>query len=146
MDNERIRDICLALPHARETLNWGQVLVYWVGDREIGGKMFALTNADGGEDVVLSFHCGAERYYELLEREGICPAPHLARAHWVAVERWDALRAREYEEELARAHALIYEKLPKRTKAVLALPQKERAKLVRERKKLLAAKEKAKRG
>ena len=37
MDNERIREICLALPHARETLNWGQVLVYWVGDREIGG-------------------------------------------------------------------------------------------------------------
>ena len=146
MDNERIRAICLAMPHVAETLNWGQVLVYWVGDREISGKMFALTNADSGEDVVLSFHCGAERYYELLEREGICPAPHLARASWVAVERWDALRTREYEEELGRAYALIYEKLPKRTKAVLALPQKERAKLVRERKKLLAAKEKAKRG
>jgi predicted DNA-binding protein (MmcQ/YjbR family) len=145
MDNERIRDICLALPHARETLNWGQVLVYWVGDREIGGKMFALTNADGGEDVVLSFHCGVERYYELLEREGICPAPHLARAHWVAVERWDALRAREFEEELGRAHALIYEKLPKRTKAVLALPEKERAKMIRERKRVLAKKEKEKR-
>ena len=144
MDNERIRDTCLALPHARETLNWGQVLVYWVGDREIGGKMFALTNADGGDDVVLSFHCGTERYYELLEREGICPAPHLARAHWVAVERWDALRAREYEDELSRAHALIYEKLPKRTKAVLALPEKERAKLIRERKKLLASQAKGK--
>ena len=144
MDNERIRDICMALPHARETLNWGQVLVYWVGDREIGGKMFALTNADGGEDVVLSFHCGAERYYELLEREGICPAPHLARAHWVAVERWDALRAREFEEELGRAHALIYEKLPKRTKDLLALPEKERAKAIRERKKLLAEKARGK--
>jgi hypothetical protein len=47
---------------------------------------------------------------------------------------------------LARAHALIYEKLPKRTKAVLALPEKERVKLIRERKKLLAAREKAKRG
>jgi len=35
---------------------------------------------------------------------------------------------------------LIYDKLPKRTKAVLALPQKERAKLIRERKALLAAK------
>ena len=146
MDNERIRDLCLGLPHARETLNWGQVLVYWVGDREIGGKMFALTNADGGEDVVLSFHCGAERYYELLEREGICPAPHLARAHWVAVERWDALRAREDEEELSRAHALIYERLPKRTKDVLALPEKERAKAIRERKKQLVEKARAKLG
>ena len=145
MDNERIRTICLGLPHVAETLNWGHHLVYWVGDREIGGKMFALTNADGGEDVVLSFHCGAERFYELLEREGIFAAPHLARAHWVAVERWDVLRAREYEEELDRAHALIYERLPKKTKAVLALPEKERTKLIRERKKQLAAKEKAKR-
>jgi predicted DNA-binding protein (MmcQ/YjbR family) len=139
MDNERIRQICLALPHTAETLNWGQVLVYWVGEREIGGKMFALTNADGRETPVLSFHCGAERFHELLENDGISPAPHLARAFWVALERWDALRPREIEEELARAHALIYEKLPKRTKAALALPEKERAKLIRERKKLLAA-------
>jgi predicted DNA-binding protein (MmcQ/YjbR family) len=146
MDNERIRAICLALPHVRETLNWGHVLVYWVGDREIGGKMFALTLLDGQwmekPGPTLSFHCGAERFHELLESEGILPAPHLARAHWVALERWDALRPREIEEELARAHALIYEKLPKRTKAALALPEKELAKLIRERK-VLAARAKA---
>jgi predicted DNA-binding protein (MmcQ/YjbR family) len=138
MDNERIREFCLGLPHVRETLNWGQVLVYWVGDREIGGKMFALTNADGLGDVVLSFHCGAERFHELLENDGICAAPHLARAGWVALERWDALRPREIEDELTHAHALTYEKLSRRAKAVLALPEKERAKLIRERKKLLA--------
>ena len=50
------------------------------------------------------------------------------------------LRPREIEEELKRAHALIYEKLPKRTKAVLAMPEKERAKVIRERQKLLKAK------
>jgi len=144
MDNERIREICLGLPHAAETLNWGQVLVYWVGDREIGGKMFALTNTDGMGEVVLSFHCGAERFHELLETEGIRPAPHLARAHWVALERWGALRPREIEEELKRAHNLIYERLPRRTKEVLAMAEKERAKMIRERKKLLAAREKAK--
>jgi len=33
MDNERIREICLAMPHVAETVNWGHVLVYWVGDR-----------------------------------------------------------------------------------------------------------------
>ena len=144
MDNERIRDFCLTLPHAAETLNWGHHLVYWVGDREIGGKMFAMTDLDGTGIGVLWFHCGAERFHELLENEGIFAAPHLARAHWVALERWDALRPREIEEELRRAHALIYEKLPKRTKAVLALPEKERTRLIRERKKLLAARAKAK--
>ena len=104
MDNERVRAICLALPHVKETVNWGHVLVYWAGDRELGGKMFALTLLDGQwmerQGPVLSFHCGAERYHELLEIDGIMPAPHLARAHWVAFERWNALRPREVEEEL----------------------------------------------
>jgi len=143
MDNERIREICLSLPNAAETLNWGHHLVYWVGDREIGGKMFAMTDVDGTEQGVLWFHCGAERFYELLEVEGISAGPQLARAHWVAVERWDVLRPREIEDELRRAHELIYEKLSKRTKQVLAMPEKERAKIVRERKKLAAARSKA---
>lgn len=145
MDNERIRTICLSLPHVVEVLNWGHHLVYFVGDREIGGKMFAMTDLDGSGVGVLWFHCGAERFHELLEREGICASPYLARAHWVTLERWDSLKPREIEEELARAHALIYEKLPKRTKTVLAMPEKERAKLIRERKKTLAAKPKTKR-
>lgn len=144
MDNERIRTICLGLPHVSETLNWGHHLVYFVGDREIGGKMFAMTDLDGTGVGVLWFHCGAERFHELLEQEGICASPYLARAYWVTLERWDALKPREIEAELARAHALIYEKLPKRTKAVLALPEKERAKLIRERKRNVAAKAVAK--
>ncbi|HMD77035.1 MAG TPA: MmcQ/YjbR family DNA-binding protein [Terracidiphilus sp.] len=146
MDNERIRAICLGLPHVAETLNWGHHLVYWVGDRDIGGKMFAMTDLDGTGIGVLWFHCGAERFHELLENEGIFAAPHLARAYWVALERWDVLRPREIEDELRRAHALIFEKLPKRTRAVLAMPDKERAKLIRERKKLLSERAKTKRG
>ncbi len=145
MDNERIREICLALPNVAETVNWGHHLVYWVGDRDIGGKMFAMTDLDGTGFGVLWFHCGAERFDELLEIEGISAAPYLAKAHWVTVERWDVLRPREVEEELRRAHALIYEKLPRRTRVVLAMPEKEQAKVIRERKKLLAEREKAKR-
>jgi predicted DNA-binding protein (MmcQ/YjbR family) len=144
MDNERIRTICMALPNVAETVNWGHHLVYWVGDRDIGGKMFAMTDLDGTGTGVLWFHCGAERFHELLEIEGICASPYLAKAHWVTVERWDALRPRQIEDELARAHALIYEKLPKRTRTILALPEKERAKLIRERKKVLAARARAK--
>ena len=137
MDNERIRELCLSLPNATETVNWGHHLVYWVGDRDIGGKMFAMTDLDGSGTGVLWFHCGAERFHELLEIDGIMASPYLAKAHWVTVERWDALRPRQIEDELRRAHALIYEKLPRRTKTVLAMPEKERAKVIRERKKVL---------
>jgi predicted DNA-binding protein (MmcQ/YjbR family) len=144
VDNERIREICMGLPHVAETVNWGHRLVYWVGDRDIGGKMFAMTDLDGTGYGVLLFHCGAERFHELVEVEGIVPSPYLAKAHWVTLERWDVLRSREIEEELRRAHALIYEKLPKRTKTVLAMPDKERTKLIRDRKKVLAERAKAK--
>ena len=144
MDNERIRAICLALPHVVETLNWGHHLVYFVGDKDIGGKMFAMTDLDGTGTGVLWFHCGAERFHELLEHEGIIASPYLARAYWVTVEGWDTLRPRQIEDELRRAHALIYEKLPKRTKTVLAMPDKERVRLIRERKKLLADRARAK--
>ena len=147
MDNERIREICMALPHVTETVNWGHHLVYWACDRDIGGKMFAMSDLDGTGFGVLWFHCGAERFYELLEIEGISASPYLAKAHWVTVERWDALRPREIEDELKRAHALIFAKLPKRTKVVLEMPEeKERTKLIRERKKVLAARAKAKKG
>lgn len=140
MDNERVREFCLGLPHVRETVNWGHHLVYWVGDREIGGKMFAMTDLDGSGTGVLWFHCGAERFHEMLEMEGIIPSPHLARAFWVTLERWDALRPREIEDELRRAHALIYEKLPKRTKAVLTMPEREQAKVLSGPSKTSAAK------
>ena len=146
MDNERIRELCMALPHVTETLNWGHHLVYFVGDKDIGGKMFAMTDLDGTGTGVLWFHCGAERFHELLERDDIIASPYLARAHWVTVLRWNTLRRREIEEELKRAHALIYEKLPQRTKVVLAMPEKERAKVIRERKKVLAGRAKGKQG
>jgi predicted DNA-binding protein (MmcQ/YjbR family) len=144
MDNERIRAICMSLPHVAETVNWGHHLVYWAGDRAVGGKMFAMTDLDGAGFGVLWFHCGAERFHELLEIEGISASPYLAKAHWVTVERWDVLRSKQVEDELRRAHTLIFERLPKRTKTVLAMPEKERNKIIRERKKVVADRAKAK--
>jgi len=142
MDNERVREFCLSLPHVTEAVGWGHHLVFWVGDKAIGGKMFALIHLDDAGTGVLWFHGGAERYQELLEIEGIIPAPYMAKAHWVTIERWDVMRSREFEEELRNGHALVYERLPKRVQTILAMPEKERSKLIRERKKALAAKEK----
>ena len=49
-------------------------------------------------------------------------------------------RASEWGAGVEAAHEIIFSKLPPRTKAVLAMPLKERAKVIRERKALLAAK------
>ncbi len=134
MDNERIREFCLGLPHVAESVNWGHHLVFWVGDKALGGRMFALIHLDDLDTAstgVVWFHCGAERFHALLETDGVIPAPYLARAFWVTIERWNALGQRQWEDELRQAHELIYNKLPKRTKSALATPEKERAKLIR---------------
>jgi predicted DNA-binding protein (MmcQ/YjbR family) len=144
MDNERIRTICMALPHAAETVNWGHHLVYWAGDRDLGGRMFASIDLDGSGVGVLSFHCGADRFHELLEIDGMRPTPYSAKNYWVTMERWDALRPRQIEDELKRAHQLIYDKLPNRVKTILAMPENERTKIIRERKKTAASRLKAK--
>jgi predicted DNA-binding protein (MmcQ/YjbR family) len=140
MDAERARAFLLTLPHVVETKQWGENLVFWVGDKALGGKMFALLNLDEDAQGVISYAAGPERYYELLELDGHKPAPYMARIFWVAAERWSAHRNAAWEAELRAAHTLTFAKLPKRTRDTLALPAREQAKLLAERKKELAAK------
>jgi predicted DNA-binding protein (MmcQ/YjbR family) len=130
MDAEGLRTFLLSLPDVAETMQWGDNLVYWVGDKAIGGKMFALASLEPDHGAVLSFAAGPERFAELVEREGLFPAPYLARAHWVAVERWNTLPAAELKDLLRRARDLIHEKLPGRTRAVLAMPAGEKKQLI----------------
>jgi predicted DNA-binding protein (MmcQ/YjbR family) len=68
MDAERAREYLLQLPHVVETMQWGANLVFWVGDKTIGGKMFAVLNLEEAQKAVVSFAAGPERYAELLER------------------------------------------------------------------------------
>ena len=138
MDVERARAFLLGLPHVVETMQWGDNLVFWVGDKAIGGKMFCLLNLDAVEQGVVSYAAGPERHAELVEREGMVPAPYMARIYWVAVERWDVLRKVEWESELRAAHELTLAKLPKGVREVLAMPERARSKVIAERRKVLA--------
>jgi predicted DNA-binding protein (MmcQ/YjbR family) len=138
MDSESTRAFLLGLPFVEETLQWGNNLVFWVGDKAIGGKMFALMNLDADSNGVLSFAAGPEGAAELLEIDGIFPAPYLARAHWVAMERWNALRKTDLEAQLRAARDIVEAKLPRRTRDLLSMPAGERRKLIAARKKGLA--------
>jgi predicted DNA-binding protein (MmcQ/YjbR family) len=130
MDTERTRAFLLTLPHVAETRQWGDNLVFWVGDKSIGGKMFALINLSADARGVISFAAGPERFAELVEAESLKPAPYFARAYWVAAESWNALRPAEWQTELRNAHAIIFAKLPKRTREALlsASPKKNASK------------------
>jgi hypothetical protein len=40
-----------ASPHVTEKLNWEHLLVYFVGDKKLGGKMFAITDMDDASRI-----------------------------------------------------------------------------------------------
>ena len=142
MDSESTRAFLLSLPLVEETLQWGNNLVFWVGDKAIGGKMFALLDLDGDGKGVLSFAAGPEGFAELVECDGVIPAPYMARIYWVALERWSALRNAELETRLRAARDMVEAKLPKRTRTMMAMPPAERRKLIATRRRELAAREK----
>jgi predicted DNA-binding protein (MmcQ/YjbR family) len=114
MDIEQVRAHCLSFPHVTEKVQWGNDLVF-----KIGGKMFAVIGLDAASSHCLSFKCTPERFAELVELDGIDPAPYVARYYWVALQRFNALSERELKALLRNAYDLVFEKLPKKTKAEL---------------------------
>ncbi|GAC1639818.1 MAG: hypothetical protein NVS9B14_21140 [Candidatus Acidiferrum sp.] len=111
---ESIRKLCLSFPHATEQVQWGYDLVF-----KIGGKMFAITPLEPAP-VFLTFKATDESFSELTERQGIIPAPYLARAKWVALERTDAVSPQELASLLRLSYDLVLAKLPKATQQRLA--------------------------
>jgi predicted DNA-binding protein (MmcQ/YjbR family) len=104
-----LRRFCLSLPGATETVQWGDDRVY-----KVGGKMFAVLRRDGRSVRGLSFKASPESGHILLREPGIVPAPYLARAGWVAMDRLDRLPAAQLRGYVARAHALVVAGLPKK--------------------------------
>jgi predicted DNA-binding protein (MmcQ/YjbR family) len=115
MSFEKLRKFCATLPGATRDIKWGADEVYSVGQ-----KMFAVFGIDRGKGSGMSFKADDARFLELTDRPGIVPAPYLARAHWVLLERADALPLAEAQALLARSHALVLAKLPRKLRASLA--------------------------
>lgn len=114
MDNESVRAHCMSFPHVTEEVLWGNDLVF-----KIGGKMFAVIGLEAGSDHCMSFKATPEKFAELIERNGIVPAPYVARYHWVALERFNALSEKELKALLKTAYDLVFEKLAKKVKSGL---------------------------
>ena len=110
-----LRTFCATLPGATRDIKWGADEVYSVGQ-----KMFAVFGSANGKPTGVSFKVDDDRFLELTDRPGIEPAPYLARAHWVALRAADALSEREARELLARSHALVLAKLPRKLQAAAA--------------------------
>lgn len=117
MNLDAIRSYCLSLPHATEGIQWGNDLLF-----RISGKMFAVVGLDPPNS--LAFKCTPEKFHDLIERDGIIPAPYMARNKWVKLETLDALGDRELKTLIKNSYDMILSKLPKKTQAELGAATK----------------------
>lgn len=126
-------------------MQWGANLVFWVGDKAIGGKMFCLLNLDEPANPtfkphgIVSYAAGPVRFAELVEREGLVPAPYFARIHWIAAADWTVFTPAEWRSELNAAHALTFAKLPPKVRTTLALPAAAQRRMIVEARRKRAA-------
>jgi predicted DNA-binding protein (MmcQ/YjbR family) len=117
---EWVRQFCLTLPGTTEKVQWEHDLLLMVG-----GKMFCVANLEPGMGPTkIAFKCTPERFSELVEIEGVIPAPYMARNHWVALVEIEALRQSEIKTLIRDSYQLVLAKLPKKTQAAFVAKKK----------------------
>jgi predicted DNA-binding protein (MmcQ/YjbR family) len=113
MDIDSLRVFCLAFPYTTENVQWGYDLCF-----KVDGKLFAVAPLEVAP-VRLSFKCTPESFAELCERDGVIPAPYMARAQWVALKQLNTLPDTELRDLLAESYRLVWERLSKKRRAEL---------------------------
>ena len=116
MNSEWIKEHCLSLKGATEEVQWETSLLY-----KVGGKMFVITSMLQTSPILLSLKADPEIFTELTEREGVIPAPYLARNKWIAIERTARIKPTEVKELINKSYSLVAAKLPRKVKKELGL-------------------------
>ena len=118
MNVDEIRKYCLSFPGATENLQWADDLCF-----KIRAKIFA-TARPHRRSAKLCFKCAPETFAELVERDGIRPAPYVGRYKWVILDRLDALSQDELREFIRQSYQMVAAKAPK-----MRVPQPRRKKI-----------------
>jgi predicted DNA-binding protein (MmcQ/YjbR family) len=113
MTIEFIRKHALGLPGVTEDIKWEHNLCF-----SVGGKLFLITNPDDFP-VSASFKTTDELFEELTAREGIMPAPYLAKNKWVMVADVSRIDAKEWYGFVENSYQLIFQKLPRKSQELI---------------------------
>lgn len=114
MNIEILRTYCLSLPAVTEDIKWDDDLCFLVG-----GKMFCV--AWMGLPIKISFKVDDELFEELCSGEEFVPAPYMARAKWVQLQKVILLNDNELKDYIYQSYELVKAKLPKKIKKELDL-------------------------
>jgi predicted DNA-binding protein (MmcQ/YjbR family) len=117
MTRDEFDAFCRSLPAVSHVVQWGGASV-----RKVGGKIFAIcSNWGDGDHPKISFKCSDMSYAVLRERDGIIPAPYLARAQWVQIEYPTAMSSADIKLYIQEAHRIITGKLSRAKRRELGL-------------------------
>jgi predicted DNA-binding protein (MmcQ/YjbR family) len=107
MNVEKIRKMCLALPHVTEDMKWGHDLCFCIAE-----KMFVVLGVDN-VPVSASLKVKDEEFEEMSNRKGFKPAPYVARYKWVYTDDIKNMSEKEWKQRIQTAYELVKGKLPK---------------------------------
>jgi predicted DNA-binding protein (MmcQ/YjbR family) len=111
MNFDALRALCLSLPDATENLQWEDELCF-----KVRGKIFAMVSLSSVPQRLV-FKSAPEEFSELLEHEGVVPAPYVGRYKWVMLVNLGALPKTEIERCIKKAYAMVAAKTkPRRTR------------------------------
>jgi predicted DNA-binding protein (MmcQ/YjbR family) len=108
-DVEWIRKLCLSFPDVTEDMPWGDDLCF-----KVRGKIFTGMVLSDGRFPRLTLKCSPETFHELLEVEGISPAPYVGRYKWVMLANSNVLPADELENLIRQSYEMVAAKAPKK--------------------------------
>jgi predicted DNA-binding protein (MmcQ/YjbR family) len=109
MNHVELEKFCLGLKGTTSDIKWGNDLCYL-----IGGKMYCVISID--PPMKVSIKVTPEEFGELTEREGIIPAPYMARSNWIFIEKANALTLAEWKHYIEQSYELVLSKLPNKIK------------------------------
>jgi predicted DNA-binding protein (MmcQ/YjbR family) len=111
-DADSIRALCLSLPDVTEDMPWADDLCF-----KVRGKIFTGMVLSDGRFPRITLKCAPETFHELLEIEGISPAPYVGRYKWVMLANSNILPSDELEALIRQSYDLVVAKAPKKKKA-----------------------------
>lgn len=109
-----VRAVTAKLPGVTEDIKWEHDLCFC-----IRGKLFFVMPVEGKESA--SFKVPDEAFEELCTREGIIPAPYMARNKWIHVNSPKVFSKKEWEYYIRQSYQLVAVKLPVKVKKELGV-------------------------
>jgi predicted DNA-binding protein (MmcQ/YjbR family) len=122
-DLDWIRKLCRSFPDVTEHMPWADDLCF-----KVRGKIFTGMVLSDGRFPRLTLKCAPEAFHELLEIEGIAPAPYVGRYKWVMLANSNVLPSAELEALIRQSYELVAAKAPMKKAATRKIRNKRRKK------------------